>query len=1016
MSGLLGLRGKKPEQAQAAPAVAGLQLQSSTYGKVIPIVYGRTRVAPNLIWYNDFRQHAHAQAPAGGGGGKGGVVGGGGGGKGGSGGGGTTYTYDCAVILALCEGQIAGIGTVWASKTETTLSALNLNEFNGSFTQSAWPYVETTHPDEARPYSGIAYVAGAPYDLGSSAQLPNHNFEVFGRFQAAFVAGVPDADPSQVVFNLLADRICGAGFPEARIGDFTDYRNYCGAVGLWISPAYTEQIQASQALAEIAKNTNAEFVFSSGVLRLVPYGAQSKSANGYTYTAPSAGQYSLNDDDYIITSDSEDPVTLTRKRPADQINTVQLEVLNRANKYNPSMVEATDQAAADTYGRRTSGSQQAHMFCDMNAGKVSAQLQLSRQGVRNTYTFTLDGRYVLLDPLDLVGLTDSNLGLNNTLVSINSIQENDDGTFTFEAEEWPLGTGAPPRFDFNDGQGFSVDYNAEAPSVNIPQFFEPPYSLAGALEVWAAVSGPNANWGACDVYISTDGATFQQAGHISYGARMGTIENALPAATQDYDQSNTANVNLTESRGTLVGADVDAALAGGTISLIGNELLSYVNANLLGTNRYALSQLIRGQYGTDNVAHLAGERFIRLDEAIFKIPFTANQIGQTIYVKFCSYNQFGGGLQSLADAKQYSYKITGAALLYPPADIPNFRSVFIGTFTHLTWDEITDFRVIQYELRKGPTWEQSQFIARQAHPPFMTQGDGTYWIAAVAEPVPDRLIYSETPVSIVITGSALATNVLESWDEGATGWTGTLGGSAVIISGNVETSYDGNFLDIADFLAEPDLLNSGSMGNGSYELPSGHWIDQGRVQTSLVLIDYTSFGVSPDEDFLSANDFLGMTDLLIFGLSGAVNVYPEIALSQDGTTYAAYQKYTTGAYTFKKVKVRMQLESLDGISKAVLDELIVTVDVPDRVDHYMGQSIAAGGTTITFTPNGGSPTPFNGGPNAAVVPLIQVNIRNAAAGDTPVISSLTLTSVNVRVFDSGGTGVARTCDIVAQGY
>src|SRR6185312_15404860 len=98
-------------QAQQQPALSGLKIQTSTYAKVIPLVYGTTRIAPNLIWYGDFVATPHNEGGGGGGGGKGGVVGGGGG-KGGGGGGTTTYTYSAAVALGLCEGPIAGVGTV----------------------------------------------------------------------------------------------------------------------------------------------------------------------------------------------------------------------------------------------------------------------------------------------------------------------------------------------------------------------------------------------------------------------------------------------------------------------------------------------------------------------------------------------------------------------------------------------------------------------------------------------------------------------------------------------------------------------------------------------------------------------------------------------------------------------------------------------------------------------------------------------------------------------------------------
>ena len=100
--------GVKP-QARHTPNYTGIQIQTSVYGKAIGLVYGATRISPNLIWYGDF------QKLAGGGSSTKGGKGGGGGGKGGKGGS-SSPNYQAAVMLALCEGPIHGIGQAWAIK------------------------------------------------------------------------------------------------------------------------------------------------------------------------------------------------------------------------------------------------------------------------------------------------------------------------------------------------------------------------------------------------------------------------------------------------------------------------------------------------------------------------------------------------------------------------------------------------------------------------------------------------------------------------------------------------------------------------------------------------------------------------------------------------------------------------------------------------------------------------------------------------------------------------------------
>src|SRR4051794_20248705 len=80
--------------------VKELQVQSSSMGLPITIGWGRGRINCNLIWYNDFKAIAHKEKQ----------------GKGLGGAKTTSYTYSASVIMALCEGTIQGIRTIWRDK------------------------------------------------------------------------------------------------------------------------------------------------------------------------------------------------------------------------------------------------------------------------------------------------------------------------------------------------------------------------------------------------------------------------------------------------------------------------------------------------------------------------------------------------------------------------------------------------------------------------------------------------------------------------------------------------------------------------------------------------------------------------------------------------------------------------------------------------------------------------------------------------------------------------------------
>jgi hypothetical protein len=61
-----------------------------------------------------------------------------------------------------------------------------------------------------------------------------------------------------------------------------------------------------------------------------------------------------------------------------------------------------------------------------------------------------------------------------------------------------------------------------------------------------------------------------------------------------------------------------AVLNGANVCVIGDEVLQFQTATLIGDNQYRLSRLLRGRLGTEwaIAGHVAGERFIMLTNAL----------------------------------------------------------------------------------------------------------------------------------------------------------------------------------------------------------------------------------------------------------------------------------------------------------------------------------------------------------------------------------------------------------------
>lgn len=764
--------------------INSMRIQQSAYGLCQPLVYGKNRVAANMFWYGDFTATAHTTTTK----------------QGGKGGGvktkNTTYTYSASFMLGLCENKIKDIGIIWRDKEQIVtkteegvqlkpIDQLGFELFDGDH-NPVWGYLPSKHPDQALHYPFLGYVACANYDLGGSASLSNHNFEVIsditfktknlfdeskvrhgyslatngvkpnnagtsdyipveegrkytisghrtrryigffaastddvptvnnqllnpattpytvtvplgakfmvidlysgttqdysniqveeGEFATAYelyTGPKPDANPADVIEDFITNPRYGAA-PTLDMADLSEFRTYCAATNLLISPAMTEQREAFEIINEIVEAVNCAVVPSPDGLKIRSYGDSVVSGNGVTYIPNLEPVYHLTDDDFL---GEDQPVRVRRSRDTDAYNHSTIEYVNRFNQYNTETVEAKDQANIEMFGLRTQDPVKYDFFCEPKIARHAVQLLLQRKlYVRNEYEFELGWKYCLLEPMDIVTITDHSLGLEQFPVRITRIEEDEDGLLSITAEELAVGSRSAVEYDLQASNGYQGG-NEEPGNVNAPSIFEPPLDLTdGKNQVWVAVSG-GINWGGCNVWASLDNTTYEMIGTIYGSARYGALVSAISAnATSMQVQLNTSSQIF---GGTLQDAEVDA-----TLCKVGDEYINYVDATLDGAGRYTLSGMLRGRFN-DAYTHNAGEPFVRIDRAIFQHDFNTNMIGKSIYLKFTSFNGIQQKEETLDEVTAYSYTINGGR----PASIKglSLQSPFVGTSFKVQW-------------------------------------------------------------------------------------------------------------------------------------------------------------------------------------------------------------------------------------------------------------------------------------------------------------------------------------------
>lgn len=620
-----------------------LRVQTSAYGLCLPLIYGKQRVVANMFWYSDFNAIANTTTTK-----SGGFLG-----IGKTKTQNTTYTYQAALMLGLGE-AITAVDTIWIDKDQiksgtasgTALAQRGLELFTGQ-NNAVWGYLAAKHPSQALTYPRLAYICSGNYGLGDSATLANHSFEVTGQYSIS--SGVPDANPADVIFDYIKNASYGAA-PDLNVASLGQFRAYCAAANLLISPAFTEQRSAYEVINELVESVNCAVVASSEGLKIIPHGDAPITGNGYTFTPNLTPVYHLTDDDFM---DRDEPIRVKRSRDSDAYNHCQIEYVNRHNQYNTEIVEAKDQANIEMYGLRTEEPVKLNHFCEPVIARHAVQLRMQRKlHIRNVYEFELGWKYCLLEPMDIVTLTDVSLGLNRFPVRIKEIAEDEDGQLTVTAEELVIGVGSAINYELQASNGYQGG-NEDPGPVSAPFIFEPPMELtAGDSEVWVAVAG-GSNWGGCQVWVSYDNQSFSNAGAVYGAARYGQLTQAIDA--DDTALTVELNTGLQIYSSSVVAVQSDVSLV-----LVGNEYLSYLNSTLAGQQTYQLTDLVRGRFN-DAQSHTANDRVVILDSAVFNAQVNKNLVGKTIYLKFTSFNTLERKHEQLADVTAYSYTLVGGA-------------------------------------------------------------------------------------------------------------------------------------------------------------------------------------------------------------------------------------------------------------------------------------------------------------------------------------------------------------------
>lgn len=474
----------------------GGSAQNSTYGKPIPLVYGTRRVGGTIILAGMYHQSISGYAAIGAGliqiglcegpitevisvwqektKSTPGAL--------------SLTTFPGAGITAYSAATTYSTGQ-WVSSAGTNYVSIqnaNLNKTPASNpawweargaaaterAQSAWSYLTTNYPTLAQGYGGLAYVsASAGWGTTADTALKRATFEVKGLLPSG--SGASDAVPANILVDLLTNAEYGLGWSTSRLDGYTTSGAYpsaweTGKSGTAASSFYTYQFEAQafislsveerraarEIVQEVLDATDSEAVWSEGKLKLVPRQniLTGNSATWNPYWVPEYDLGMTGQGNDFLAGEGEDPISVEREALKDHFNCYPVEWSNRSpsrtdtagtvmsepsNAYNADLEEGTpDPADVALYGLRKAPVTQLRCITSRyHAGLIADAMTKRSIWARNKFRFRLGWRFALLEPLDLVTLTDSNLGLDRKLVRILEIEEDESGSFDVLAEE-----------------------------------------------------------------------------------------------------------------------------------------------------------------------------------------------------------------------------------------------------------------------------------------------------------------------------------------------------------------------------------------------------------------------------------------------------------------------------------------------------------------------------------------------------------------------------------------------------
>jgi hypothetical protein len=560
----------KPPNVEG-PRLKDLSVSSSAYGQPLPLAFGTVRLGANVIWSTDLIETRHSKKVKGGKGGRKSSTQ-------------VSYTYSCSFAAALCEGPIVAVRRIWGDgklfyDNGSQQHCADVRIYLGDDAQSPDSLIQSHVGAADTPaYRGIAYVV---FDAMQLADFANRIPQITAEVE------IGTASAASVIVDLCTRT--GAVPCEASALDTVPLRGFV-----------------------VSSNTTGEAAI--GAL-LSAFNAIAANAQGVATFRPrdAYAPIGIDGDDLGAAEDEpsdQDIVKIVRTHDAGIPREVAITFMDPERDY-----QSNTQRAVRLIGD-AEGISPVEMPLVMSAdeGKRLAETLLFSTWARRSAIekIALPPAWQFLRPGDVLDVTMLLGRVVRTRVIKTAIGAN--GLVEVEAQ-------------FEDSSALRSAASAGTGTVPGQQAGTVPATIAHLLDIpilRAEDDGPGfyvaagslapAIWRGAAIYRSADDVGFDELVDIADAGILGAADGVLPSGPEDvFDRASSVDVTLDASL-QLYSVTEDNVRAGANAALLGDEIIQFASATLLGPGKYRLATLLRGRRGTGwaMAGHVAGERFVLL--------------------------------------------------------------------------------------------------------------------------------------------------------------------------------------------------------------------------------------------------------------------------------------------------------------------------------------------------------------------------------------------------------------------